>query len=76
MLKKNLLESVTLDIELRDGTQNQLVGFYTINEDRLRELDAESLVEMQSKDYLSYIYMILASLSNVPRLIERKEAKS
>jgi hypothetical protein len=36
LLEHELLESFVLDIELNDGSQNRLVGFYTINEDRLQ----------------------------------------
>uniref|UniRef100_UPI00286CAC7D SapC family protein n=1 Tax=Roseateles sp. TaxID=1971397 RepID=UPI00286CAC7D len=38
LLAHQLLESFVLDIELADGSQNRLAGFYTINEERLAGL--------------------------------------
>ena len=35
----DLLEQFNLDIELTNGTNNRLAGFYTINEDKLYALD-------------------------------------
>ena len=43
LLELELLESFVLDIELDDGSQNRLGGFYTINEERLLALPAERL---------------------------------
>ena len=35
----DLLESFVLDVELDDGSVNRLVGFYIVDEERLRALD-------------------------------------
>ena len=40
LLALELLESFVLDVELDDGSANRLTGFYAINEERLRALDA------------------------------------
>ena len=45
MLKYDLIESFTLKVDLNDGTQNQLQGFYTINEDKLNGLSAEAVFQ-------------------------------
>ena len=67
-----LLESFVLDVELDDGTQGRLAGFYTINEDRLAALDADVLGRLHRAGYLQAIFMAVASLSNLRALIERK----
>lgn len=72
LLQNELLESFVFDIELNDGSQNRLAGFYTINEDRLAALDGEVLARMNRAGYLAAIYFALASLSNFRALIERK----
>jgi hypothetical protein len=72
LLKHELLESFVLDIELDDGSQNRLAGFYTINEDRLGALGGDALETMHRAGYLQAIYMVVASLSNFRALIERK----
>lgn len=72
LLQNELLESFVFDIELNDGSQNRLAGFYTINEDRLAALDGEVLARMNRAGYLAATYFALASLSNFRALIERK----
>ena len=74
LLKHELLESFVLDVELNDGTQNRLAGFYTINEDRLQALSGEAVAELHQAGYLQAIYMVIASLSNFRMLIDRKNA--
>ncbi|WP_163933625.1 SapC family protein [Paraferrimonas sp. SM1919] len=69
-----LLESFTLDITLNDGSENQMIGFYTINEDLLNDLTAEQLAGLHKQGYLQAIYMIIASQSHVRELVRRKNA--
>ncbi len=67
-----LVESLRLEVEFRDGSKHELKGLYTINEDKLRELNAGSLETLHRKGYLQNIYMMLASLPNVARLVDWK----
>lgn len=75
MLKYDLIESFTLKVELNDATQNQLQGFYTINEDTLNGLSAEVITELMASGYLKAAYMVIASMSNFRSLIERKNRR-
>lgn len=70
--KYDLLEPLSIDVTLKDGTKNRLVGFHTIHEERFSQLNPEVLVEFQEKGYLLPSYMMLASLSNLTYLIDRK----
>lgn len=70
--KYDLLEPLSIDVTLKDGSKNRLVGFHTINEDRFRKLSSEALAEFQDNGYLMPSFMLLASLSNLGALIERK----
>lgn len=72
LLEHELLEAFVFDIELNDGSQNRLAGFYTINEERLAALRGDALQRLNEAGYLQPIYMVLASLSNFRDLIERK----
>ena len=55
----DLLESFALDVELDDGAQHRLAGFYTINEERLRRAGrAKRLASCTSDGYLQAIYMV------------------
>lgn len=70
--KLNLLESFVLDAQLNDGSEHRLAGFYTINEDVLGELGGEQLEMLHKRGYLEAIYMVIASMANLPILLEKK----
>jgi hypothetical protein len=72
LMELDLLESFVLDIELNDGSQNRLAGFYTIHEERLAALPGDKLERLSRLGYLQAIYMQVASLSQLRSLIERK----
>lgn len=71
LLEFDLIESVAMEVELNNGSKRQLLGLYTINENRLEQLDGEALGKLHSKHYLLPIYMILASLSCFRALIDK-----
>ncbi len=73
LLEHNLLESFVFDIQLADGSQNRLSGFYTVHEDRLRNLNGAALERLHKTGYLQAIFMVIASLSNFRALIERQQ---
>jgi len=70
-----LLESVTLDIELNDGSKNQLIGFYAINEDNLNKLSPDNLTRLHNAGFLQAIYMVIASQVNIHDLVARKNSQ-
>ncbi|WP_129775868.1 SapC family protein [Peristeroidobacter soli] len=71
LLQHELLESFVLDIQLNDGSQNRLAGFYTIKEERLLDLNGAVLERLNRAGHLQAIYMAIASLSHFRALIER-----
>ncbi|XPF94476.1 SapC family protein [Colwellia sp. RE-S-Sl-9] len=75
MVTCELLESVTLDIELNDGSKNQLMGFYTINEDNLNALSQDKLIRLHNAGFLQAIYMVIASQVHIHDLVARKNAQ-
>lgn len=70
-----LLEPFAFDIMLDDGTEQRLLGYHLINEDRLRELEAGIIAELHREGYLMPMFMALASLSNMPALVDRKKRR-
>lgn len=75
-LRRNgLLEPLTLEITLDDGSTNRLVGFHVIDEERLQALDSATLGELHAEGHLMPMFMALASLSNIGKLVERKNRK-
>lgn len=68
----DLLEAFTLDVQLDSGAKHQMIGFYTLNEDRLKQLSADTLATLHQQGYLQAIYMALASQSNIRTLLRLK----
>lgn len=69
---EDLLEPFVLKITLDNGQQIEMGGFYTINETVLRSLNAEQLARLHNQNFLELIYMSIASLTNVKKLISKK----
>lgn len=72
----NLIESFVLDIDMPDSGTHRLSGFYTVNEERLNQLDGEQLAGLLASGHLDTLYMMLASMSQMASLVRRKKAVS
>lgn len=68
----DLIESFVLDVQLDDGSEHRLAGFYTINEEVLAKLDGEQLEMLKREGFLEAIYMVIASMSHLSDLLEIK----
>ena len=75
LVRHDLLEPFALDVTLKDGSQNRLVGFHAINEERLRDLDTGTLAELHAAGHLMPTFMAVASLSHFNDLVARKNAR-
>lgn len=70
--RHRLLEPFALDVELDDGSSNRLVGFHTIDEDRLQALEPGAVAELHAAGHLMPIFMAVASLGRISDLVARK----
>lgn len=75
LIKHDLLEAFELSVTLNDGSENKLVGFYTVHEERLENLSGAALEALSRSGTLQHAYMALASLSNFSVLIDRKNRR-
>lgn len=71
----DLIESFVLDAQLHDGSEHRLAGFYTINEEVLRKLDGDQLAALHRRGFVEPIYMVIASMANLPLLMDRKNER-
>lgn len=71
----DLLEPFALDVELPGGSKQRLVGYHLINEEKLRALEPGAIAALHSEGHLMPIFMALASLSNLPKLVELKSRR-
>ncbi|MDC8831254.1 SapC family protein [Alteromonas gilva] len=72
----DLLEPVSIEIKLSNVEQVSLSHYYSINEQKLSALDAESLHKLNQYGMLGTLYFLLSSMGNFQRLIELKNAQS
>jgi hypothetical protein len=73
--KHQLLESVVLDIEFKNQDKLKITGFETINLDKLFQLKGDALEELNKSGFLQAAYLIVASMSNIRKLIDLKNRK-
>jgi hypothetical protein len=72
LVKLKLVEPVDIAASFDDGTRRTLTGLYTINRDTLRALDDATVLDLFRKDYMQLIYLMIASLKQVPVLARMK----
>ncbi len=72
LVEHELLESFALDVELVDGSQGRMMGFYAIHEENLGALPGAALERLQRAGHLQAMYMAVASLVNLRDLVARK----
>jgi len=70
----DLVESSAMEFTLSNGEKHTLSGLHIINEERLSGLNGDALETLHQKGLLKSIYMMLASMPNFRKLIDRKDA--
>jgi SapC len=70
-----LLRARALDVQLGDGASYTVADVFTLDEARLADLPAAALVPLHRSGMLRAATMAAASLGNVARLIELKNAR-
>ncbi|MGA0265346.1 MAG: SapC family protein [Lysobacterales bacterium] len=71
----DLIEPSTMEMVLDNGETLNLSGLHIINEDRLKALAGPALEALHQHGHLQDVFMMLASLPNFRRLIDRKNAR-
>lgn len=73
---RGLLQPVSIEVTLSNVEQVNLKDYYSIDAERLSQLDGESLEELNREGALSLAFFALASLGNIQHLITLKNRKS
>jgi len=68
----DLIDPITLEVKLDANEQHNLLGYFTVNHEKLRALDADSLAGLHRSGFLESAYLVIGSVSNVQRLVDRK----
>lgn len=72
LLKMKLIEPIDISLAFDDGTKRQLDGLYTVNQETLHKLPDTDIVTLFRRGYLQAIYLMIASLKQVPVLARKK----
>lgn len=71
----DLIEPVTLNIELDNGDKMSISGNYTIHTEKLSQLDGNALEKLNKAGFLQMAYAVAISLGNVKKLVDLKNAR-
>jgi hypothetical protein len=72
----DLIEPVAIQIKLSNVEEVNFSDYYTVNQEKLAQLDGESLTKLNQYGVLSLLYFVLSSMGNFQQLIQLKNAKS
>ncbi len=73
--KFELIEPISIKIELNNGEKYNIEGNFTISEERLLNLDGAALETLNRSGFLQGAFLVLSSLGNIKKLIEIKNAR-
>ncbi len=73
--KMGLIEPVNININLSETERYSIENYYTVSEEKLMELEGDQLKTLNDVGYLQAAYHILASQTNISRLLARKNRK-
>ena len=75
LLQLRLLAPLEIDAQFDDGTMRDVLGLYTIDHEALRGLPDDAALELFRRGYLQLIYVMLASLKQIPVLAQKKNSR-
>ena len=74
--RHDLLEPFSMDVTLDNGATHRMVGYHLINEEKLCALEPAVLAELHAAGHMQSIYMAIASLGNLGKLVRRKSRRT
>lgn len=70
-----LIEPLTINVDLVNGDKHQLRGYFTISEEKLKNLSGDKLELLNRSGFLQGAFLMLASLTNIESLIRIKNSR-
>jgi hypothetical protein len=68
----DLIEPITLEIQVDNGRQYNVPDCYTISRERMMQLDGAALEKLHRADFLRAAVWVASSLQNIGRLVDTK----
>lgn len=75
VLSLDLLTPIMLDIVLDDGTPLQVTGLYSVDEEKLKQLDTGEVARLWQTGCLDLIYTVLVASGQIFKLIRLKNQR-
>lgn len=72
----DLLQELELNIALATGEKKKLVGIFTINEDKIKELSDDKVLDFHKRGLFVPIYSMLGSISQINHLVQLRNRVS
>lgn len=76
MLENDLLQELELSLDLSSGEKKKLVGIFTINEEKVKSLSDDKVVDFHKRGLFVPVYAMLGSLGQVNRLVQLRNQSS
>jgi hypothetical protein len=74
--ENDLLQELELNVALSTGENKKLVGIFTINEDKVKELPDDKVLDFHKRGLFVPIYSMLGSLGQMNRLAQLRNQSS
>jgi len=74
--ENDLLQELELNIALSTGEKKKLVGIFTINEDKIKNLSDDKVLDFHKRGLFVPIYSMLSSLTQVNHLVQLRNRVS
>jgi hypothetical protein len=71
-----LIEPMKLEVKISETEKYAIEGLHTLNEEKLRALDSDSLLKLHRSGFLQGAYLVAASLGNVKTLMAIKQRRA
>ncbi len=68
--QNELLQELELNIDLSSGEKKKLTGIFTINEEKIKSLPEEKVIDFHKRGLFVPIYAMLGSLGQINRLVQ------
>jgi SapC protein len=75
LVQLKLITAINIGVSFDDGTKRDLTGLYTIDQEALRTLPDAAVLDLFRRGYLYLIYLMTASLKQLPLLVNRKNRR-
>lgn len=72
LVEHDLIAPASLDVQFAGGEKRRFEGIYTVQDDKLNNIEGETLSELYKHGYLQAAWLMLASIDNVRKLLQRK----